>query len=92
MLIALITATLMIVGLYFSPKLRELTDNKILQSTYHILGIFFILFGPMAIIFPIFGVSVYAASLTGKFFAMLGIPTLIFVGVKKMRSRKAVTA
>ena len=89
MLIALITAILMIAGLYFSPKLRELTDNKALQSTYHIIGILLILFGPTAIVFPTLGVSVYVSSLTGKFLAIFGIPTLIFVGVKKLRSRKA---
>ncbi len=92
MLIALITATLMITGLYYSPKLRELTDNKILKSAYHILGILFALLAPMMIIFPMLGVPVYVGSLTGKFFAMFGIPTLIFVGVKKLRSKKAVAA
>ncbi len=92
MLIALITAILMITGLYHSPKLRDFTDNKILKSVYHILGILFALLAPMMIIFPMLGVPVYVGSLTGKFFAMFGIPTLVFVGVKKLRSRKAVAA
>jgi len=92
MVIALITAILMIAGLYHSPKLREFTDNNILKSAYHILGILFFLFGPMLIVFPMLGTSVEVASMTGRFFAMLGIPTLFFVGVKKFRSRKAVAA
>lgn len=92
MLIALITAILMITGLYHSQKLRDLSDSKILKSVYHILGIFFIILAPMMVVFPVLGVPVYVGSMTGKFFAMFGIPTLIFVGVKKFRSRKPVVA
>jgi len=92
MLIALFTATLTIVALYHSPKLRNLTGNKILKSVYHILGIFLIInIIPSAILMPL-GASTDTAELTGRLFAILGIPTLIFVGVKKFRSRKPVVA
>ena len=88
MIIALILAILMITGLYLSPKLRQLTDNKALKSIYHILGIFFILsvFPPLTLI--LFNASPDTAELTGRLFSIFGIPTLIFCGIRRLRSRR----
>ncbi|OUS30221.1 hypothetical protein A9Q99_07040 [Gammaproteobacteria bacterium 45_16_T64] len=88
MIIALITACLMIVGLFQTPRVREFTENNALKSLYHILSVLFVLFGPFFVIFPLLGVSVKSASLTGTFFMLFGIPTLIVWGIKKLNSRK----
>ena len=90
MLAGLVTAVVIITGLYFSPYLRNLTDKKILKSVFHIIGILVILLGPMLVIFPLLGVPVYVSSFTGRFLFLLGFPTLIFVGVRKFKNRKKI--
>ena len=86
MLIAFILTTLMLMGLYLSPNIRNLTEKKALQSVYHILAVLLILFSPILIMTAL-GLPVYIASMAGKFTVYLGIPLLVFVGIKKLRAR-----
>lgn len=86
MIPAIICAVFILTALYFSPNIRKLTDNKRLQSVFHIVFVLVALLAPILVL-PVLGLPVYVASLTGKYMVYLGIPLIVFVLIKKVRAR-----
>ncbi len=83
---AIIAAAFILTALYFSPNIRKLTDNKRLQSVFHIVFVLVALLAPILVL-PVLGLPVYVASLTGKYMVYLGVPLVVFVLIKKVRAR-----
>ncbi|ARU55411.1 hypothetical protein OLMES_1333 [Oleiphilus messinensis] len=87
MIIAIIAALLIITALYYSPVVKKLSKNKPMQHLYHILCVFLILAIPSPV-FVILDVPLQTANLTGKYLFYFGLPLLIFVAIRKVKSSK----
>ncbi len=83
MYIPLVTAIVMLLGLFFSPYVRGLTTNRILKSVYHIAFVLCSLFVVPVVILPLADSPVAASTQTGSYFFYLGILVLVFVCVKR---------
>ncbi len=89
MYIPLITATLMHLGIYFSPNIKRLTENRILKSVYHIAFVLCSLFVVPVVKLLLSDSPVSASEQTGSYFFYLAIPVLLFVCVKRFWCKRA---